>query len=55
MSRFLAYSPDQAYLLPPSVKDEVGEDHLSFFLHRGVERLDRSRFEEAYSEEGGAL
>jgi transposase len=42
-------------LLPPSVKDELGEDHLSFFVHRVVERLDLSRFEEAYSEEGGRL
>src|ERR1700687_4277080 len=55
MSRFLPYSPDQAYLLPPSVKDELGEDHLSIFVHRVVERLERSAFEEAYSEEGGAL
>jgi len=55
MSRFLPYSPDQAYLLPPSVKDELGEDHLSIFVHRVVERLDRSGFEKAYSEEGGAL
>ena len=55
MSRFLPYSPDQAYLLPPSVKDELGEDHLSIFVHRVVERLDRSGLEEAYSEEGGAL
>src|ERR1035437_3332475 len=55
MSRFLPYSPDQAYLLPPSVKDELGEDHLSIFVHREVERLDRGGFEESYSEEGGAL
>src|SRR6476660_1501518 len=55
MSRFLPYNPDQAYLLPPSVKDELGEDHLSFFVHRVVERLDLSAFEAAYSEEGGAL
>ena len=55
MLRFLPYSPDQAYLLPPSVKDELGEDHLSIFVHRVVERLDRSAFEEAYSEKGGAL
>jgi transposase/IS5 family transposase len=55
MSRFLPYSPEQAYLLPPSVKDELGEDHLSMFLHRVVERLDTSGFERAYSEEGGEL
>jgi transposase len=55
MSRFLAYNPDQAYRLPPSVKDELGEDHLSFFVHRIVERMELKKFEEAYSEEGGAL
>ena len=55
MSRFLEYSPEQAYLLPPSVKDELGADHLSFFLHRMVERLDLSEFERAYSDEGGVL
>lgn len=55
MSRFLPYSADQAYLLPPSVKDELGEDHLCFFVHRVVERLDLREFQQAYSEEGGAL
>lgn len=55
MSRFLSYNPDQAYLLPPSVKDELGEDHLAFFLHRVVERLDLREFEKAYGEEGGSL
>lgn len=55
MSRFLPYNPEQAYLLPPSVKDELGSDHLCFFVHRVVERLDLSSFAEHYSEEGGAL
>src|SRR4029077_18234824 len=55
MSRFLPYSPEQAYLLPPSVKDELGEDHLSMFVHRVVERLDLREFENAYSDEGGEL
>ena len=55
MSRFLGYSPDQAYLLPPSVKEELGEDHLSMFLHRVVERLDLRELEQAYSDEGGEL
>ncbi len=55
MSRYLPYSPDQAYLLPPSVKDELGGDHLCFFVHEVVEWLELSGFEEQYSEEGGAL
>ena len=55
MSRFLPYNPDQAYLLPPSVKDELGADHLCFFIRDVVRRLDLSAFEQAYSEEGGVL
>jgi len=52
MSRFFAYDPDQAYLLPPNVNDVLGADHLCFHVHRVVERLDVSEFEQAYSEEG---
>lgn len=55
MSRFRVYSPDQAYLLPPSVRDELGEKHLCFFVRGVVERLDMSVFEQSYSAEGGEL
>jgi len=55
MSRFKVYSPDQAYLLPPSVKDELGSDHLCFFVRGVIERLDMSVFEQSYSAEGGLL
>jgi transposase len=55
MSRFRVYSPDQAYLLPPSVRDELGEKHLCFFVRGVVERLDMSVFEQSYSLEGGEL
>lgn len=55
MTRFRPYSPDQAYLLPPNTKDVLGEDHLVFFVHQLVERLDLGDFERAYSEEGGEL
>lgn len=50
--KFLPYEPDQAWLLPPSVKDVLGEDHLCFFVHEVVEKLDLSALVEAYSEEG---
>ena len=50
--KFLTYNPEQAYLLPPSVHDVLGEDHVCFFLHRAVERLDLSAFEQGYVEEG---
>jgi len=55
MSRFKVYSPDQAYLLPPSVRDELGPDHLCFFIRGVIERLDMSVFEQSYSAEGGEL
>ena len=42
--KFLTYEPNQAWLLPPSVKDVLGEDHLCFFVHQIVERLDLRRF-----------
>jgi len=55
MSRFKSYSPDQAYLLPPSVRDELGFNHLCFFVRGVVERLDMTVFEQSYSAEGGEL
>ena len=50
--KFLPYSPDQVSLLPPSVKDVLGKDHLCFFLRRVVARLDLRGMEQAYAEEG---
>lgn len=55
MGRFLPYEPDQAYLVPPSVKDELGADHLCFFIHRAVEHMDLRSFAQEYSVEGGEL
>jgi transposase len=55
MSRFKIYSPEQAYLLPPSVRDELGSDHLCFFVRGVIERLDMSMFVDSYSAEGGEL
>jgi transposase len=50
--KFQVYSPDQAYLLPPSVGEVLGERHLCFFIRRAVERLDLSAFVADYDEEG---
>jgi transposase len=55
MSRFKVYNPDQAYLLPPSVRDELGCGHLCFFVRGVIERLDMRVFEQSYSAEGGEL
>jgi len=55
MSRYLPYCPYRAELLPPSVRDVLCSDHLCFFVHKVVERLEMSRFHASYSEEGGQL
>jgi transposase/IS5 family transposase len=34
------------------VREVLGEDHLCFFIHQAVERLDWSAFERGYGEEG---
>jgi transposase len=50
--RFLPHNPDQADLLPPRVRDVLGERHLCIFLHEVVERLDLTALEQDYEEEG---
>lgn len=52
MSKFLEYNPEQGYLLPPRVDEVLGANHLCFFVHRAVEGLDLSAFEQAYAEDG---
>ena len=52
MPNFYEYNPEQGYLLPPSVRDVLGEEHLCFFVHRAVEKLDLREFEQSYSDEG---
>jgi transposase len=52
MAKFRAYDPGQAWLLPPNVRDVLGEEHLSFFVHEVVERLNVKALEDSYSEEG---
>jgi len=52
MPNFYPYHPEQAYLLPPSVREVLGDQHLCFFISRAVEQLDLSDFERRYSQEG---
>jgi transposase len=52
VSRYVDYNPDQALLLPPSVRDELGEQHLAVFVHEMVERLDLRQFEAEDSDVG---
>jgi transposase len=53
MAKFLDYNPDQAYLLPPSVRDVLGSGHLCFFVRRVVAKLNLEAFRNEYGEEGG--
>ena len=50
MANFLEYNPEQAYLLPPTVREVLGAGHLCFFVHGAVEKLDLWEFEQGYSE-----
>jgi transposase len=52
MPNFYEYNPEQGYLLPPSVREVLGEKHLCFYIHQTVERLNLEEFEQGYSEEG---
>ena len=52
MSRYVVYNPEQVWLLPPSVREELGENHLGVFVHELVERLDLRQMEAQSSAEG---
>ena len=52
VSRYIPYNPEQVWLLPPSVQDELGADHLVFFLHHAIERLDLRALEAEPGQEG---
>jgi hypothetical protein len=38
MADFLDYNPEQAYLLPPTVREVLGEGHLCFFARGAAEK-----------------
>ena len=51
---FREWNVEQAWLLPPSVKDFVPEDHLAHFIRELVrEQLDLSAIVDTYTEERG--
>ncbi len=45
------YLPDQDFLLPPSPKDWLPDDHLAYFVSDLVEELDLSKITEMYEQE----
>src|ERR1035441_8829234 len=49
---FLEYRREQAYLMAPSLRDWLAEDHLAWFVVQTVERLDLAGFYAADREDG---
>ena len=49
MTRFIPFTRDQDYLLPPSMNDWLPEDHLARFIVEVVEQLDLSKLIRRYS------
>ena len=49
---FRPYQPDQLFLLPPSPKDWLPEDHLAYFISETVDRLDLRVFYRCYEGDG---
>lgn len=52
MGKYVSYAPEQSWLLPPRVDDELGSDHLVFFLRQLVEGFDLHIFDAEYSADG---
>jgi transposase len=48
----LPYDREQAYLMPPSLRDWLGEGHLAWFILDAVEGMELSEFYAAYRKDG---
>jgi transposase len=53
MRPYRAYTPDQAFLLPPALGDWLAKEDPVFFLREVLQKLDLSAFHEAYRCERG--
>src|SRR5258708_6256102 len=45
------YLPDQEFLLPPSIRDWLPENHLAYFVSDVIDHLDLSPMDSVYGEE----
>jgi len=45
------YFPEQDFLLPPSLREWLAEDHLSYFVSDLIDQLDLSQIERHYERE----
>jgi transposase len=49
---FRPYEPDQSYLLPPSLREWLPEEHLAFFVSDAVDAMNLSAFVARYGDDG---
>jgi hypothetical protein len=49
---FIACDREQAFLLPPDVRDWLPEGHLAWFVLASVEEMDLSAFYGSYRQDG---
>ena len=49
---FIDCDREQAFLLPPSLREWLPEDHLAWFVIEAVEQLDLAAFYAAYRADG---
>jgi transposase len=49
---FRPYRPDQMFLLPPSPREWLPEEHLAYFISETVDRLDLRAFYQRYEGDG---
>ena len=49
MNRFMPVARSTDYLLPPSVRDWLPDNHLARFVVNGVEQLDLSELTRQYT------
>ena len=48
----LSCDREQGYLMPPSVREWLNEDHLAWFIVDAVEQMELGEFYAAYREDG---
>jgi transposase len=51
-NHYIASSRDQAYLLPPDVRDWLAPGHLAYFVVAAIAEMDTSKFHRNYSQWG---
>ena len=51
-THYRPYEPEQPFLLPPSLRDWLPEDHLAYFISDPIDQLDLSGFHVRYQGDG---